>query len=243
MTLATAQLILRGRELIGAFAAIGRLGLIASLILSAGTLFFVLAIRYTTVANTLIILGLSPLWGAVLSRLFLRESIPPRTWVAIPLALCGIVLTVAADYGGVNRGDVFAFLGSVCSGAYMTLVRAMRHVDMTPSVILGSGFLAAAVLPLSAPAAIELQDAALLAVMGVVVMPISFVFFVTAPRYILAPEVSLIFLLEMVIGPYLVWLAMGEQPGSLVLLGGGVVLATLAGHTVIALRESMGQRS
>ena len=98
---------------------------------------------------------------------------------------------------------------------------------MTPSLTISSLFVALAVLPLATPAALGLRDAALLGIMGLVVMPVSLVLFVMAPRHILAPEVSLIFLLEMALGPYWVWLALGEQPPALVITGGGVVMATL----------------
>ena len=240
--LSAAQLVMRGRAIVTSFTAIGRLGLVASLIRGGGMVFFVLAIRHTTVANTLIILGLSPLWGAVLSRLFLREAVPLRTWMAIPVALAGIALTVSAEYGSVKPGDLFALGGSVCLAIYITLVRHVRHLDMTPSLTISSLFVAFAVWPLATPETLGLRDAALLGIMGLVVMPISLVCFVMAPRYILAPEVSLIFLLEMMLGPYWVWLAIGEQPSVLVVMGGGVVMATLAVHTGLALRESRRQR-
>jgi drug/metabolite transporter (DMT)-like permease len=238
-TLGVAQWAMRGRGIVSAFGAIGRLGVAASLIRGLGMVFFVLAIRHTTVANTLIILGLAPLWGAALSRLFLRETVPLRTWMAIPVALGGIAMAVSAEYGGVKPGDLFALAGSICLATYITFVRHVRHLDMTPSLTISSAFVALAVLPLATPDAIELRDAAFLGIMGLVVMPVSLVLFVMAPRYILAPEVSLIFLLEMALGPYWVWLALGEQPSTQVITGGGVVMVTLAVHTGLALRESL----
>ena len=240
--LLAAQLVMRGRAIVASFTAIGRLGLAASAIRGLGMVFFVLAIRHTTVANTLTILGLSPLWGAVASRIFLREAVPLRTWMAIPVALAGVALTVASEYASVEPGDLFALAASISLAAYITLVRHVRHLDMTPSLTISSAFVALAVLPLATPQIPGLRDAALLGVMGLVVMPVSLVLFVTAPRHILAPEVSLIFLLEMVLGPFWVWLALSEQPSALSMLGGGVVMATLAAHTGLALRESIRLR-
>jgi drug/metabolite transporter (DMT)-like permease len=185
---------------------------------------------------------MTPLWGAVLSRLLLREAVPTRTWLAIPAALAGIALTISADYGGGNAGDLFALMGSGCLAFYLTLVRQARHLDMTPSLAISGAFVAAAVLPLATPATLGLRDGALLAIMGLVMLPVALALFVRAPRYILAPEVSLVFLLEMVIGPYWVWVALGEQPSALTIAGGGVVMATLAVHTGLALRESVAQR-
>ena len=242
IAIGVAQLAMRGREIVSAFTAIGRRGLAASLIRGFGMVFFVLAIRHTTVANTLIILGMAPLWGAVLSRLFLRETVPLRTWMAIPAALGGIALTVSAEYGGARPGDLFALGGSICLATFITFVRHVRHLDMTPSLTISSLLVALVVFPLATPDAIDLRDAALLGIMGLVVMPVSLVLFVLAPRYIVAPEVSLIFLLEMALGPYWVWLALGEQPSAQVMMGGGVVMATLVIHTGLALRHSLRRR-
>jgi drug/metabolite transporter (DMT)-like permease len=50
-------------------------------------------------------------------------------------------------------------------------------------------------------------------------------------------------LLESVFGPLWVWMALGEYPGNIVLLGGGIVLATLSIHAYIGMRESSHQDS
>ena len=47
------------------------------------------------------------------------------------------------------------------------------------------------------------------------------------PRYISAPEVSLLILLESVLAPLLVWAVISENPGFWALAGGGVVIGAL----------------
>jgi drug/metabolite transporter (DMT)-like permease len=56
------------------------------------------------------------------------------------------------------------------------------------------------------------------------------------PRYIPAPEVGLLLLLESILGPVWVWLVLGEQPGNSTLLGGVIVISTLVINTVWALK-------
>jgi drug/metabolite transporter (DMT)-like permease len=73
--------------------------------------------------------------------------------------------------------------------------------------------------------------------MGLIVVPISFALITVGPRYLPAPEVGLLMLLETVLGPIWVWLAIGEYPGDLALVGGALVVATLAGHTVAGGRR------
>ena len=48
---------------------------------------------------------------------------------------------------------------------------------------------------------------------------------------------SLLILLEAVLGPFWVWVVLGEEPTTAALIGGGVVLATLALHSLWGLRH------
>jgi drug/metabolite transporter (DMT)-like permease len=48
-------------------------------------------------------------------------------------------------------------------------------------------------------------------------------------------EASLIGVLECVLGPVWVWLAVGERPGASSLLGGAVILSALVAHAAADL--------
>jgi drug/metabolite transporter (DMT)-like permease len=62
------------------------------------------------------------------------------------------------------------------------------------------------------------------------------ILFTAGARRIPVAEASLIAVLESVLGPVWVWLALGENPGLPSLVGGVIVLAALAGHTAADLR-------
>ncbi len=51
-----------------------------------------------------------------------------------------------------------------------------------------------------------------------------------APRYTSSAIVSLLMLLEMVIGPFWVWLGVGEQPTLIMIAGAGFVALVLTLH-------------
>ncbi|MDX1425147.1 MAG: EamA/RhaT family transporter, partial [Kiloniellales bacterium] len=70
------------------------------------------------------------------------------------------------------------------------------------------------------------------------VMPAATILIATGPRYLPAPEVSLILLLETVLGPLWVWLALGEVPSQRTFLGGAIVVAALAAHALAARRAA-----
>ncbi len=226
------------RGLKEAFRAIGRKGVLVSGIVGIGTILFVLAIIHTTVANTLIILGAGPLFAAVFSCAFLKEPVAPRTWIAIFSALCGITITVSNNLqSGLLLGDLCALGSACCMGAQLAVLRSTPEIDMAPSVAIGGLLAAALVFPLAAPWSVGGNDIWFLLLLGLIVLPLSLGLIVLGPQYLPAPEVSLLMLLEMVIGPYWVWLALGEQPGTRAWIGGAVVMATLAAHSAVGLRQ------
>src|SRR3546814_15478122 len=73
-----------------AFRAVGRPGLLLAAVFSGSTLFFILALSLTTVADVLVIIAAAPLTAAVFGWIFLGEGVPLRTWVAIALTLAEI---------------------------------------------------------------------------------------------------------------------------------------------------------
>ena len=60
---------------------------------------------------------------------------------------------------------------------------------------------------------------------------------VVASRHLLAPELALLGLLEVVLGPLWAWLGAGEVPAAATLAGGAVVLAALMLNELSAPRQ------
>jgi drug/metabolite transporter (DMT)-like permease len=78
----------------------------------------------------------------------------------------------------------------------------------------------------------------LLAFLGVTQLGIPCMLLVIASRTLLAPEIALLSLLEVVLGPLWVWLAVGEEPGRATLVGGSIVLAALVLNEIAAVRRA-----
>ena len=74
-----------------------------------------------------------------------------------------------------------------------------------------------------------------LIVLGGIVLPVSFTLITIGPRYLPAPEVSLILLTETILGPIWVWLALNEVPQATTLVAGALIISTLAVHTFMSL--------
>ncbi len=230
-----------GRDVPAQFRAAGMTGLWVSLFLTAGSILFIVALAHTSVANTLIIVSAAPLAAALFSRVFLAEPVSARTWAAILGAMAGIAVVVSGSAGGSGLpsslwGDLAALATPLCMAAGLTLIRRTRARGVIPALALSSLLSALIALPLAAPFALDAAQAGLLALLGLVVLPVSVVLVLLGPRYLPAPEVGLILLLETVLGPYWVWLALGEDPGARALLGGAIVIGILVRHSALGVR-------
>lgn len=245
LSLSLILLALYGRGTPAAFRAAGRRAVLGGVVVAMSTICFIVALSYTTVTNVLVIVAAAPFFAAVTSRIFLGEAVRRYTWAAIALALGGIALLALGSLGGQPGGarpdalwgDLLALCGAIGLGSNFTILRHGRAVNMLPAMVLG-GLLSGGIALVFAPAiGLDPSQMVLLLLMGVVASAIPFALITTGLRYLTAPEAGLLMLLETVLGPFWVWLVIGETPARLALAGGAIVVATLVGHSLLSLRQ------
>lgn len=227
-----------GRSTLANLLLIGRPGLLAGGISAVGTILFVYALRNTSVANTMVILAATPLFSALLSRLFLGERVARRTMLAIGVGVGGILLLFAGNLGqGTLVGDLCALAAASLWAGNLVVLRHARSVNMTPAVALGGALAALLALLFGAtPLAVAPADFGLLLLLGGLVLPLSFALITLGPRHLPAAEVSLILLLETFLGPLWVWWALGEVPNAPTIIAGALILTTILLHSLASLR-------
>ena len=211
----------------------GWTGLLISLCLAVCQLAFVGGVATTNPAHVLVMVAATPLCAAIASRLLLGERIAPSTAIAIAAGLCGVAIMLSSHLtgGGSWRGDLIAAAVPISLGTAFTLIRKLRAEDVWFLYSMAGLMVTLAAWPFHAPGLLQGTDAALMGFLVLVVVPISFALITQGPRYITSAEVSLIMLLETILGPIWVWAVVGIAPTAYALVGGGVLLATLAIHS------------
>ena len=208
------------------FRAIGRDGLVVAGLMAVSSGAFIVALNHTTVANVLFMQALAPVLAAVLGT-FVGEPVGRRTWVAMMVAVVGVGLMV----GGPDRpnllGVSISFLMSVSFAAVIVITRHRREVSMAPATCLSQLLVLLFAAPFAHPSEVRGRYLALLAALGVTQIGLGLIFLSLGARLIPAAEVALITLLEIVLGPLWVWIALSEQPGAATLTGGAIVLAAV----------------
>ncbi|MCF6266541.1 MAG: DMT family transporter [Desulfuromusa sp.] len=221
------------------FYAIGKTGLLSAVTIIIGSLLFVSSLKHTAAANALIILAATPIISSLLSWIFLREKIPRRTWLSIFTCFGGILLIFSGSLQkGLLPGDLMALGATAMWGSNLVIIRSGKAVNMIPANVLGNLCVVPIVYFLGAqPLLVASVDAGLLLLLGGVILPVSFAMITLSPRYLQAPEVSLILLIETILGPIWVWLVLEEVPHSRTLIAGLLILGTLLTHTLFSLRQ------
>ena len=170
------------------FSGLGKKGVFAVFLLTAGNVGFVAALSYTTVANILVILAIMPLFSAVLGWIILKERVANRTWLAIFAEFLGVVVIFADSVGGgAIFGDLMALLTAFIQAMTLIILRSSADRIMIPVFCL-SGVLGAAIaVPFVDPLSVPIQDVGLLALLGLFIIPAGFfcflVQYVTCPRW------------------------------------------------------------
>ncbi|MDH3534777.1 MAG: DMT family transporter [Gammaproteobacteria bacterium] len=225
-------------RLMGALMRIGWAGIVNGILFSAVNITFISAIQRTTVANTLLFLSAAPIFAAILSLIVLRENQRPTTWLIIALSLLSIFIIGWGSYGSDGLvGDLFALGCALVTACSAVLVRYKRDLDLVPSIILGSVFTACYALAQSPELALSAPQFLYVAIIGFILIPFAFIVLTIAPRLANSAEVQLVYLLESILGPLWVWLVISETPSLNTIIGGTMLLLSVAWFAQQTLRD------
>jgi drug/metabolite transporter (DMT)-like permease len=217
----------------------GALGGLSLVLAFAGAIY---AIQTTTIANAVFLFSASPFVAAVLGWILLGERVRPWTWAAIALAAFGMYIMVREGLEtGALAGNIAALLSAVGFGAFSVALRWGKVGDTLPVALLGGVFsILAAGLVLAvrgealAPSGWDIGVSALI---GAVILALGMVVYTAASRAVPAAELTLLSLIEVMLGPLWVWLFLGETASAATFVGGGVLLAAVVLNAVMGARS------
>lgn len=208
---------------------------------------FSLGIAVAPVPVVLFAVAASPVFAAIFAWIIAGEPTGRATWIATVAVFLGIGIAIFGhDTGGIGL-NLASLLGAlaglgVAASLAMTFVilRQNRALPILPAI--GTGALLSGVLGMSlagGPAAMAQGEVWAIAVTGLVILPVSFMALSQASRHTAAVNVNLLMLLETVLGPICVWYGADEPLTLPMLIGGAVVVASLAVYIFATGRNGM----
>ena len=212
-------------------------GIVSGLMWAVMFTAFLFALAMTSIANALVVMSISPLLTAVFARIFLSDPVPARTWIAACAAVVGIAWMFSADLTGQLAGMAVALLIPLAAAINVVVLRASAaRLDLIPAVMLGGALSCLIALVFTPGFSATSRDLLLLGYLGFFQLGLPCMLLVIAARTLPAPEIALLGLLEVVLGPLWAWLAIGETPATATLAGGCVVLGALILNEAGSLR-------
>mmetsp|Transcript_17316 Transcript_17316/g.40326 ORF Transcript_17316/g.40326 Transcript_17316/m.40326 type:complete len:369 (-) Transcript_17316:165-1271(-) len=257
VTLTVAFLIMHGgpRNFFLACRSSGWHFVIAGVTESGAALGFNLATMTTSASNATLLVEISPVWCAILSYAIFREKPPFYTVASMTVAFSMAVVIFAGSETDGRRGveslfgDALAVGGGIALATHLTVIRDASYkypeADMMCTVWLGTlvTVLASAVISrghLCSQCAPKSGARGLVWILltGSLTGTVSDCLMAVAPKYCPATVVALIVLLDGILSPLWVWMALGEKPLTTTFIGGAGLMATLVYHEIVAASAS-----
>lgn len=190
---------------------------------------FVWATKQTTAANAILLQYTAPVWVALFSAAVTKERLQKIDVIVVTCVMLGmVVFFLDALTPGAMFGNLLAVASGIAFAGVALFMRAQRGTSTTESIILGNVLTAIVCIPIAGeiPAA-EMDWIAPLLVLGVLQLGVSYLLYSWALAHVTALEAVLITVLEPLLNPVWVGLALGEVPSVTAVAGGGVVLSAI----------------
>ena len=210
--------------------------LVCAFLMGLSNIFFITAIKITTVANVVIIFSTAALFSALFAYLFYKEKITKNIVISSIFIFIGlfIIFNDKLEIGSL-KGNIFALL---CTALFsIAFVLLSKHKDMNRTILTAFAglFLSLLAIFFCEELIIDFKTLIIVMVMGLLISPISRVLMGNGAKYISASEVTLLMIIETIMAPIWVWIFLYEIPSFYTFIGGGLIIITLIVNSVYNL--------
>jgi len=219
----------------------GFAGILGGIFLSTSFVGYIFAMTETTIANVVFIISSQTLFLAVFGYFFLKEKISLRSFMAIILAVSGVILMVEDSVSsGSLIGNLAALLIPINFSILIIIIRKHPNLDMVPAIFY-SGILSAIYgFILSDSLIISQKDLGLSFLLGVPQLAFGFIFVTIGSRTTPAATVGLLMLTESIFGPIWGWLFFNEIPPTSVFIAGGMIITAVIIRSLEKIKPATG---
>ena len=237
-----AYLVISGRPVLVLVRGAGATGVVAGLCLSVAFTGYVWGVMHSTVANALFLYSPAPVFAALFGWLVMREPVARSMWLAMAGVIAGVGIMIGEGLAEADLlGDLASLSAAVGFAGFVVGIRRGRQTDMSVTILIG------AVITMAASAGMALVggtglvaptvDAGLAVTYGALVIGAGIVMLTIGAKSVPAAEIIVLSMSEVVLASIWVWLAFGEVPSVLTLVGGAIVLGSIATQASIGMRK------
>ncbi|HJR07436.1 MAG TPA: DMT family transporter [Pyrinomonadaceae bacterium] len=218
---------------------------VAAVFYAALLYLFVRATMMTTAANAIFLQYTAPVYILLAEPFFFKEKYRAGDFVVVAFCIVGMSLFFVGQLRPQDVEGNFLALGSgACFAVFFLLLRhpRTREVNRASSVIYGNLLLALVMLPAIIQGAEHFTTTNILiaAYLGIVQLGVAYTLLTLGiARGVKSLDAGIIGYIEPVLNPVWVFLFIGERPAKWALLGGAIIIAAVASHTIWAARKAV----
>lgn len=219
---------------------INRTIVLGALCFFATTTMCACANKLTTAANAIVLQYTAPMFVLIMQCVQDRTKPKPREVIILGTAFFGTVLFFCDQLDpGRLAGNILGVLSGVFFAAVF-IVNRMPGASSEDSNMLGFVIAALFGLPFVLTSDLHFTPVIAAAALFLGVVQIGAAYYVFSKGINLIPPVnaSLISLLEAILNPVWVFLAMGERPGTFALMGAALIIGAIAANIVLEHKET-----
>jgi len=211
------------------------------------TILFMFANKMTSAANAIVLQYTSPIFVLIASTIASKSKFKLMDICTVCLTLLGITLFFMDSIGvqGNLWGDILALLSGV-TFAGVFFVNGLPSANPKDASLLGCAFSIFLLPMLFTDGGVAMggwQAWVVAILLGTVQQGLAYYFFAKGVSQTGSVTASIICTAEPILNPLWVFLIMKERPGVLSLIGGVIVVATIAVYNIISIRQSAGADS
>jgi len=223
---------------------INRVSITSGIIMATMFLSFTLANKLTTAANAIVIQSCAPVFILLYNVVVRKTGARAVDVTAVALTALGILLFFLDQLTpGRLLGNAVALFSGILLAAVYIITCGMDNASCLSGVLIAHLITASVGLPFALGTDAQLSGAAIasIALLGIVQLGIPYILYGLAVQHCPPLALSLIGLLEAVFNPLWVFWFSGESPSPTALLGGALVLLSLAAWTVLGNRANRAE--
>ena len=226
--------------------------LLKSLIYAGILTCFVYATKTTTAANAIFLQYTAPIYILILSPFLLKEKFRGVDLMTVIFCLAGMSLFFLETPNADNKlasnmfiGNLFALVSGALFGLYFVLLRypgSPENTNPAASVFYGNLLVVLFMLPflINNPPQPTTNDFLAVLYLGIFQIGISYILFTNGIVGGVRPfDASIIGFVEPLLNPFWVFLVVGEMPGKWAIVGGAIIILTIATHMIIKHRNQL----
>ncbi|MRG55022.1 EamA family transporter [Phyllobacterium sp. SYP-B3895] len=235
--IAVAMMLFEGGIAWKSFRHMGRPGWLFVAVSSLGMVFFITALKETTVAHVAVIYATIPFVAAVIAWLAMGERSTLRAIVASIAAMGGVIIMVGLGTEGSLFGDLLAFGMTLCMGVLMVIVRRSPEISVMPAACVSALLSSLICWPLGNPLSVSAHDLLLIAMFGILVSAVGLACFTLGAKWLPPIETALIGSLDAPLAPFWIWLVFNEVPSRSTVIGGSIVFAAVVANVLAGTKK------